>query len=541
MANTGMVDPDVFDIAEDEEEADISQALIDLVYLLREMPGGTARNTVAIQLSGDAFAPVAGQCHHLIDSEGASGADNLANMTATGIRDGFIIFVSIANASRAITVKVSGNIATLDGNELVIADTKLEVPFRWDAAATKWRQMSAPELLARFNKLPGALPPAELTIASNSVTPVRGFHTIKASSGTSDTLNFAAQTTLSDDGSFLKLKAKTGHTITVGHNQSGTGKFMNSSGASESLTGDRILEYVKNGSQWDQVGSHGFSSTSSKIQNGGRLTLTTAAPVADAAAQGTLYWTPHKHGYISLWDGAQYVDVLPGEISKSVTATSGSAYEVWGYLNGGTLDLEFLVWTNTTTRATGLTRDAYGVLHKTGDQTRRWLGCFYASGTNQITDNVGLRGLFNAENKEDRAIGCADTTNSWNYNGSYREVNAGSTNGVSRIAIMCGDAMVAPNVTAVAGVWRNTGAADALLAIGLDSSTAKASDCVNGYGSAFASSFGPLSLGASFAGTLGLGLHTLRMLESAGSATTTWYGDNGGTSIQSGMRGTVRM
>jgi len=55
-------------------------------------------------------------------------------------------------------------------------------------------------------------------------------------------------------------------------------------------------------------------------------------------------------------------------------------YDVWGYLSGGTLALEILAWTNLTTRATALAKQD-GVLVKTGDATRKYLGtilCFWA-------------------------------------------------------------------------------------------------------------------------------------------------------------------
>lgn len=343
MANTGMVDPLVFDIAEDEEEADISQALKDMVALLCELPGGTARNAVAIQLSGDAFAPVASQCHHLIDSQGASGADDLVNITASGVRDGFVIFISIANAARPITVKNSGNIVTLNALDLVIGSTKLDIPFRWDANAVKWRQLSAPELVAKFDLIPGALPSTELTIASNSVTPIRGFHTIKASSGTADTLNLAAQTTITQDTSILMLKAKAGHTISVPHQAVGTGNFKNTSGATETLTGDRVLVYAKNGTQWDQIGSHGFTA-STLMMSGGRFTASSTEAVApDLQSQTTGYLLPFgDHGdRISLYDGAAWNVKTFTNPSEPFPNYSFCPFLAFAYDNAGTVDVEY--------------------------------------------------------------------------------------------------------------------------------------------------------------------------------------------------------
>lgn len=277
--------------------------------------------------------------------------------------------------------------------------------------------------------------------------------------------------------------------------------------------------------------------------NGGRLTLTTASPVADAAAQGTIYWTPYKHGVISLWDGAQYVNVIPGEKSLSLTATSGSVYDVFGYLSGGTLALESLVWTNTTTRATGLTVDSSGVTHKTGDQTRRHLGTFYASGTNQCTDNSGIRGLWNQDNRVVRVLASKDTTNSWTYTtAAFREINAGTTPGISRVNVVSGDSATSVSLHSLS-VVSNSNATVVIVtaAIGLDSTTARATDSINDNAAA-STTTGAMSIQAIYSGIPGVGLHVLSQLEfSAATGTTTWYGDTGLALIQTGMNGTVEM
>ena len=284
----------------------------------------------------------------------------------------------------------------------------------------------------------------------------------------------------------------------------------------------------------------GASGAGSGIFNGGRLTLTSNTPVADASAQGTLYWTPYLHGIISLWDGSKYTNLIPGQKSLSLTVTSGSVYDVFGYLSSGTLALEILVWTNTTTRATGLTVDSSGVTHKTGDQTRRWLGTLYASGTNQCTDNTSIRGLFNASNRVTRALLAKDTQNTWTYTlTDYREARGQSTNGVSRFSFVLGD------TTCLRGMGLHsadtTVANTAISAIGLDSSTAQATDCINSNMSLPAGSAVSGNLVSFYTGNPGIGLHDLRLLEAVGVATgtTNWYGDAGLTNLQTGLHGVL--
>jgi hypothetical protein len=132
---------------------------------------------------------------------------------------------------------------------------------------------------------------------------------------------------------------------------------------------------------------------------GGRLTLTSGDPLAPAVASGsTLYYTPFTSDVISLWDGTTWVPVTFTEASLAITATSGSMYDVFGYISGGVLTLETLVWTSTTARATAYAIND-GVITKSGDKTRRLLGSFYASATNTTADSNSQRFVCNATNQ----------------------------------------------------------------------------------------------------------------------------------------------
>jgi hypothetical protein len=110
--------------------------------------------------------------------------------------------------------------------------------------------------------------------------------------------------------------------------------------------------------------------------NGFRLTGVTLTPVmtADSTSLSTVYLTPYTGAQIALYDGANWQLVKSAEISLAVTGrTTDLPFDVFCVLSGGNPALEFLDWTNSTTRATGLTRQD-GVWTKTGDATRRYLG-----------------------------------------------------------------------------------------------------------------------------------------------------------------------
>ena len=124
------------------------------------------------------------------------------------------------------------------------------------------------------------------------------------------------------------------------------------------------------------------------IPNDFRLSLTTGVPVtsADVAAATTIYAVPYQGNSISLYNGTSWVNYSSNEFSLALgTLTNLKVYDVFCYANAsGVPTLEFLVWTNTTTRATALVYQN-GVLVKSGDATRRWMGSFYNPGQQSAT------------------------------------------------------------------------------------------------------------------------------------------------------------
>lgn len=271
--------------------------------------------------------------------------------------------------------------------------------------------------------------------------------------------------------------------------------------------------------------------------NGGRLTLTSGTPVttSDVTAAGTIYWEPYKSDQIALWTGSAYqVYSIGSNKSLALTVTSGSNYDIFGYLNAGTLALESLVWTSTTARATAVVRDATGVLTKSDDRTRRYLGTIYATASNQTEDSLSRRCVFNADNRVMRPLRAVDGTNTWTYSTtSFRNFNGSSTDGTGQCRFVIG-VSEAPLRARADLMATTTGNDYVYVGVGIDGTTNNAQIVVP----AFYSVYMGLGRGhAIYQGFPGIGMHTVAPLEKSTGSTATVYGDNGAASdSQSGLQ-----
>jgi hypothetical protein len=207
------------------------------------------------------------------------------------------------------------------------------------------------------------------------------------------------------------------------------------------------------------------------IVNDFRLTLTTSVPVttSDVVGASTIYCTPYKGNQITLYDGTNWNLVTSSQFSLALSGlTSGKPYDVFCYDNAGTATLEFLVWTNDTTRATAL---AYqdGVLIKSGDATRRYLGTFYTTGTTTTEDSAAKRYLWNYYNRVRRTMSRLETTASWTYTtAAFRQANGSALN---QLNYVCGLAEDEVEATVQASATSSAGSAYMQVGIGVDSTT----------------------------------------------------------------------
>lgn len=155
-----------------------------------------------------------------------------------------------------------------------------------------------------------------------------------------------------------------------------------------------------------------------------RLSGVSATPVmtADNAALATVFLCQYKGNNVALNDSVQWQLVSPAsEVSLAVTGrTTDLPFDVFAFLSGGTVALEFLNWTSATARAVGLTR-VDGTWTKTGDVTRRYLGSIRArSATTYGWVTQGSQAsvkldLFNVDNRVDFGFKNTTTAATWAY------------------------------------------------------------------------------------------------------------------------------
>jgi len=284
--------------------------------------------------------------------------------------------------------------------------------------------------------------------------------------------------------------------------------------------------------------------------NGFRLTGVSATPImtADSTSLSTLYLTPYLGNQISLYNGATWDTLVSAEISLAVTGrTTDLPFDIFAYNSAGVVTLEFLDWSNSTTRATALVRQD-GIWSKTGSLTRRYVGtCRPRSATTFHWVRAGVDlpckfDLFNMDNRVRQSFSLTATTNSWNYTTATWRQAQGSTN--YQIDVVAGleeevfksDLRVTSSNSTIS-IARYVG-------IGLDSTTALyLGTLYNKGGTANATTTNTVAnqSGAQLAGlfnTPTIGRHYYSWLEySVASGTCTWLGDNGSTNVQSGMTG----
>lgn len=263
-----------------------------------------------------------------------------------------------------------------------------------------------------------------------------------------------------------------------------------------------------------------------------RLTLTSGLPVttANVASATTMYCCPYKGNNIALYDGSAWHVRASSEFSLALgTLTSGLPYDVFCYDNAGTPTLEFLAWTNSTTRATAL---AYqdGVLSKTGALTRRYLGTFYTTSTTQTEDSVTNRYLWNYYHRVKKPMYVYDATASWAYTtATFRQFNASTTNQLNFLVGVAEDSVLA----VVHSRASNSvgGAISVSVAVGaLDSTTTTTGPFCGGTASVAAHQ---IALQAAVTQYPTAGRHFIAALEysTAGTGTTTWLGGSGSSGI----------
>lgn len=286
--------------------------------------------------------------------------------------------------------------------------------------------------------------------------------------------------------------------------------------------------------------STGAASALDNGLNDFRLTLTTGVPVttADVTAATTLYCAPYTGNRIALYSSTGVPTYYTSaQFSIAVPATTVQMYSVFAYANAGVPTLELTAWTNDTTPGSGAVVNtvAVGVYTKSGDATRRYLGVMRTAGVSgQTEDSYAKRFLENQYHQKPRPMRVIEATNSWAYNGVLRQANNAAAN---QLDFIVGAVQEVPiEVSIVGNVSGNATMTTAYVAVGLDSTSAAATGNLSSGMTTFNTGV-PTTVHAQLKTFAGVGRHVAVWLETAGAATTTWYGDNGGDGAQSGIHG----
>lgn len=268
---------------------------------------------------------------------------------------------------------------------------------------------------------------------------------------------------------------------------------------------------------------------------GGRLTLTSGTPVttSDVTGATTVYYTPYIYDRVMLWTGSAWQAYTFTEKSLALgTVTSGLPYDIFGYVSSGALAIEKLAWTSATARATAVTLQD-GRYAKSGDKTRLYLGTFYTTSTTQTEDSVTKRYVFNMYNRLNRYMTVTDTTDTWSYGtDTIRQANGASGNKVEFCLGLTENAVEASVATTVQ-LASNT-SRGAKVGVGLDSTSTFSGLAQEAFNASASNIY--ISLSGFYRGFPAVGYHYLSWNEKGASAgTSTFEGDNGTSSMQSGL------
>lgn len=274
-----------------------------------------------------------------------------------------------------------------------------------------------------------------------------------------------------------------------------------------------------------------------RVSPGGRLTAATGVPLGynDITGATTVYYAPYVSDVIVLWDGTRWVATHFAETSLALgTVSSGFNYDVFGFLSGGVLALEKLVWTNDLSRAIALSYQD-GRLCKATDPTRLYLGTFRTTSTTQTEDSDAKRFVWNHYNQAQRRLKKTDSTDSWTYTtATWRSANNSTAN---RVEVVTGQP--APLDLQLVASGENSASLTGIAAgIDEDGTTSNDSDLHHVY-------TGPAAARSNIVAFLRksptVGYHFYQWTEySVAVGTTTWYGDGSIPDlIQSGLLGWI--
>jgi hypothetical protein len=274
--------------------------------------------------------------------------------------------------------------------------------------------------------------------------------------------------------------------------------------------------------------------------NGLRLTVSANDPVPGYDTSGTnVYVAPYTSSSIALYDGSAWISRVANPLpSVAVPTALNTNYDVYAYWDGSGVALELASWASPKTRVDG-------VLTKSGDVSRRFLGSVGTSYYGAVVDSTQSRLVWNEDNQVPRPVSVA-YPNVWYLPGTnaWRDVGGSTT---ARVDVLAGSeanrpsTFVSVRANQSCSVSAPASAAGFIASgIGIDSSTATSSQ-VNPI--AYTTTSLPVVAYGFYDGYLSSGRHTLRWLENGMSGVTFYcYGATSGPPFgKSAMSGFVTM
>ncbi|MBX3218928.1 MAG: hypothetical protein KF795_00330 [Labilithrix sp.] len=258
---------------------------------------------------------------------------------------------------------------------------------------------------------------------------------------------------------------------------------------------------------------------------GGRLTLQSGTPVPTSNVSGSsLFFTPYRHGGLALWNEPrqQWQWAVTEEVLLVLSGlSSGFNHDVFAYLDAGVVALEIgAPWASNTARSEPLSRRD-GVLVKSADHRRRYLGTLRATSSSGTTDSELQRFLWNFYNQVPRDCYVQDATSSWTWNSaSFRQARGQTFNRVEVVVGLVTPAHGEVHITQ-SGLPAGTGVA-MWPGIGIDSTTVNSARSHAQLQSVVATQWNVAY--AVYDGLLSVGYHAINWLEAAHSSACTAYG-----------------
>jgi len=273
-----------------------------------------------------------------------------------------------------------------------------------------------------------------------------------------------------------------------------------------------------------------------------RLSLTSGTPVTtgDVTAATNVYVEPYKGYECAFYDGtAQWTLLTFTEITVAVPGTTATIYDVFCRNNAGSMACDTTAWTNDTTRTTALVTQN-GVLVKSGDTTRRYIGSFRTTGVSgQTEDSATKRYLWNYYNRVPRVLVRTETTPNWNYTtATIRQANGSTSN---QVDVVVGYAEVSIDLT-ISVFFANTNAnVNVQIGIGEDSTTTFTAPQGGGFmATQTASSTDWINLQERFSKFPAVGRHFYSWNEySTATGTTTWAAESASGNV-AGIIGAIQ-